>query len=124
MGLEERLKRLEDKASTNSEWVVPIEVRLLTKTVARHHALQDSKEPPPYTQEEIEAMRQDDLEIVAGGGVVGECRNNSKGWESEEARELLATWEEDAHRRVEAGKDLPPELWHRVWADENEYEEG
>ena len=124
MGLEERLKRLEDKASTNSEWTIPIEVRVLAKTVARHHALEEGREPPPYSREEVEEMRQDDLEIVAGGGVVGECRNNSKGWERPEARELLATWEEDAHRRVELGRDLPPERWHEVWgADENDEEE-
>ena len=124
MGLEDRLKRLEDKAPTNSEWVIPIEVRILTKAVARHHALEDGREPLPYTSEEIAELRRDDLEIVAGAGVVGECRN-SKGWESAEARGLLALWEEDARRRVALGKDLPPERWHEVWgADENEYEEG
>ena len=119
------MKRLEDKAPTNSEWVIPIEVRILTKAVARHHALEDGRKPPPYTSEEIAELRRDDLEIVAGGGVVGECRNNSKGWQSAVARELLASWESEAHRRVELGKDLPPERWGEVWgADDNEYEKG
>ena len=123
-GARRPLEALEDKAPTNSEWVIPIEVRILTKAVARHHALEDGRKPPPYTSEEIAELRKDDLEIVAGGGVVGACRA-AKGWQSQEARELLADWTEDARRRVAAGKDLPPERWHEVWGrDENENEKG
>ena len=122
MSIERRLEKLEAGAP-GPEWIVPIEVRILTKAAARHHALEHGREPPPYTSEEIAELRRDDLEIVAGRGVVGEC-SHDKGWQSAEARELLASWESEAHRRVELGKDLPPERWHEVWgADENENEE-
>lgn len=122
MGIERRLERLEANASS-SEWAIPIEVRIHTKAVARHQAREDGREPPPYTQEEIEGMRREDLEVIAGGGVVGHYRE-SKGWESEGARELLDTWEGDAYRRLEAAEGLPPDRWGEVWgADEDEGEE-
>jgi hypothetical protein len=122
LGLEERMRRLEERRSeADSRWVVPLEVSIYCKAVERYQAVQEGKEPPPYTPGEIAELRRDDLEIVAGGGAVGAYRN-SKGWQSAEARELLASWERDAHRRVELGKALPPERWHEVWG--RDYEEG
>jgi hypothetical protein len=125
MSLKKRLGHLEARApEAESQWVVPMEVSIYYKAVERHQALQEGKEPHPYSQEEIAELRRGDLEIVAGGGVVGECWN-SKGWQSEEARELLAQWERGARRRVELGKDLPPDRWHEVWGaddDENDKE--
>ncbi len=92
MGIERRLEKLEANATrATSEWVVPIEVRVLTKAVARHQAREEGKEPPPYTQEEIEEMRRDDQE-VASGGVVGWFREGA-GWRSEEARAKLDEWQ-------------------------------
>jgi hypothetical protein len=66
------------------------------------------------TQEEVEEMRRDDLEIAAGGSVVGQLRE-SVGWHSEEGQAKLDGWEDDAHRRLEQAKNLPPERWCEVW---------
>ncbi len=122
MSIERRLKRLEGRITEpNKGWVVPIEVRVLTKAVARHQAHEAGRELPPYTQEEVEEMRQSDIEILAGGGAVGKLRD-SKGWQSEEANELLDAWERDAHRRLEAVKDLPPERWGEVYEHDDEEE--
>jgi hypothetical protein len=125
MSVRRRLERLEVGAEDRpSEWKAPPEVLVVAKAAERYQAVQEGKEPPPYTPEEIAELRRDDLEIVAGGGVVSAYRN-SKGWQSAEARELLASWESEGHRRVELGKDLPPERWHEVWgADQNENEKG
>lgn len=110
-----RLEALEAReADVNPEWIVPIEVRVHLRAVARHHALGAGKRPPPYTQEEIEAMRRWDLETVEGRGVQAQLRDEA-GWQSEEARELLDSWEEGARRRLAAAKDLPPERWGEVW---------
>ena len=119
--LERRLGRLEAQAAdASSEWVVPVAVRVLTKAVARHRALEDGREPSPYSQEEVEEMRRDDLGIVAdSGGVGGEFRE-SVGWQSKDARELLAGWERDARRRVEATAGLPPHRWGEVYGQDEE----
>ena len=115
MGIERRLEKLEANATrAQSEWVVPIDVRILTKAVARHQARVEGKEPPPYTQEEIEEMRRSDLEVAVGGGVVGWLREGA-GWRSEEARAKLNGWKQDAHRRLEQAQNLPPERWWEVW---------
>jgi hypothetical protein len=92
----------------------PPEVGVLLKAIARDQARREGKEPPPYTQEEIEEMRRDDMEIAAGGGVVGKLRA-SVGWRSEEARAKLNEWEEGAHKRLEQAENLPPERWSEVW---------
>jgi hypothetical protein len=85
LGLEERMRRLEERRSeADSRWVVPLEVSIYCKAVERYQAVQEGKEPPPYTPGEIAELRRDDLEIVAGGGAVGAYRN-SKGWQSAEA---------------------------------------
>jgi hypothetical protein len=115
MSVHKRLEKLEAQTSdADSKWVIPIEVRILAKAVERHQARNDGREPPPYAQEEIEQLRRYDLEIAAGGGVVGQFRE-SLGWQSEEAHELLDDWERDAHRRLEQAKSLPPKRWCEVW---------
>src|SRR5215204_2411807 len=98
MGLEDRVKRLEVKeADATSEWVTPIEARVHMKAVARYHALEHGKEPPPYSREEIEAMRRWDLEIVEGRGVRAQLRD-SAGWQSEEALERFSKLYEEERR--------------------------
>jgi hypothetical protein len=115
VGIKQRLGELESRMETEARrGETTLEVRVLLKAVARHQAREEGKEPPPYTQEEIEEMRRDDLEIAAGGGVVGWLREGA-GWRSEEARTKLDEWEQDAYRRLEQAQNLPPERWSEVW---------
>jgi hypothetical protein len=113
--LERRLQALEAKeANDGSGWTIPIEARVLMTAVARCHGLEDGKRPPRHAQEEIAHLRESDLEDAAGGGVVGQLRD-SPGWQSEEARELLDSWEEGARRRLKSSEGLPPERWHEAY---------
>jgi hypothetical protein len=89
-------------------------MHVLFKAIARDQARKEGEELPPYTQEEIEEMRRDDLEVAAGGDVVGVFRE-SGGWQFEEALELLDSWERDAHRRLRQAQNLPPKRWCEVW---------
>jgi hypothetical protein len=80
VGIKQRLGELEARMETETRrGETPPDVRVLLKAVERHQAREKGKEPPPYTQEEIEEMRRYDLEIAAGGGVVGQLRE-SVGW--------------------------------------------
>jgi hypothetical protein len=115
VSIKQRLGELEARMETETRrGETPPDVRVLLKAVERHQAREKGKEPPPYTQEEIEEMRRYDLEIAAGGGVVGQLRE-SVGWQSEEGRAKLKEWEEEAHRRLEQAENLPPERWSEVW---------
>jgi hypothetical protein len=87
--------------------------------IARHQARREGKEPPPYTQEEIEEMRRSDIETVEGRGVEAQLRE-SIGWQSLEAQQSLDKWEQKARRRVEKAKGLPPERWGEVWGVDEE----
>lgn len=81
MSVQKWLEELEARTSdANSEWVIPIEVRILAKAAERRQARNDGREPPPYAQQEIEQIRRYDLEIAAGGGVVGQVQD-SVGWQ-------------------------------------------
>ncbi len=118
-----RLEKLEAGAErgTASQWEVPIETRVYLTTVARHQARKEGKEPPPYTQEEILEMRRSDIETVEGRGVEAQLRE-SIGWQSPEAQQSLNEWEQEAWRRLEKAKDLPPERWGEVWGVVDELE--
>lgn len=122
MSMDKRLSKLEtNNEAATSEWVTPIEVRILAKAVARHYARKDGREPQAYTQEEIAHLRDEDLEAAVGRGVVGEYRG-SGGWGSPEGQVMLDEWEESARCRVEAMAGLPPERWGEVY-DHDELEE-
>ena len=114
--LERRLERLEAGAErgTASRWEVPIETRVYLTTIARHQARAEGKEPPPYTQEEIEEMRRSDIESVEGRGTEAQLRE-SIGRQSSEAQQSLDEGEQEARRRLELAKDLPAERWGEVW---------
>ena len=119
--LERRLEKLEARAGKDaaSRWEVPIETRVYLARVARCQARAEGKELPPYTHEEIEEMRRSDTESVEGRGVVGWLRE-STGWQSLEAQQALDEWEQDARKRLERAKDLPPERWGEVWGVDEE----
>jgi hypothetical protein len=115
VSIKRRLGELETRRETEaSQGTTPPELGLFFKVIASHQAREEGKEPPPYTQEEIVKLRQDDLEIAAGRGVVVQLRK-SVGWQSEEALATLKEWEEDARRRLGQAENLPPERWCEVW---------
>lgn len=118
--LDRRLLRLEGHATPHRTPEVPVEVRIQLKAVERHQARERGEEPSAYTQEEIEAMREEDLEVIGGGGVVGILRD-SAGWTSPESLEILDSWEEGARRRLERLEDgESPEV---VYDDDEDEEE-
>jgi hypothetical protein len=120
MSIERRLKKLEGGVSdANSEWVTPIEVLVHCKAVERHQALRDGKEPPAYSREEVAALREWDIETVAGEGFEAQMRENA-GWQTEEGQALLDLWEQEARRRLKAAEGLPPERWPEVWTEDED----
>ena len=136
MSFDRRLERLEAKAARLGSEPGPyvfdptgtrpkdLAHRVYFKEIERHRARAEGREPPAYDRAEIERMREDDLETVAGGGAAAWLRG-SPGWQSEEGQATLDAWEAGARRRMEAAKDLQPELWGEVWgADETTEEEG
>ena len=123
MSLERRLTNLETRASgADSKWEILMEVRIHLKAVDRHRARENGEDPPPYSQEEIEAMREDDLEVVAGGSVVDHLRD-IPGWQSPDAQTTLDKWEEGARRQLEQTEGLPREEWGQVYEDEELHDE-
>ena len=58
---------------------------------------------------------------MEGRGTEAQLRE-SIGWQSPEAQQALNEWEQEAWRRVEKGKDLPPEQWCVVWGVDDEEE--
>ena len=104
--LEDRLSRVEAAADAAKPHTVPIHTRLLVKYMERRRAFEEGRELPAYTDEELNAKYQSDLEVAAGEGVVGWLRG-SAGWARPQERQLLAIWEEQARRRVEAAQNLP-----------------
>ncbi len=123
MGARRRLERLEAaRGAGETPYEVPLPTRLYLKAVERHRARENGEEPPAYTQEELEALREHDLEAVAGGGAVGSMRP-SVGWKSPEGRELLDAWEEAARQRL-ARLDAGESLYLVYDEDEGGYAEG
>jgi hypothetical protein len=99
--LRERLGRLEAKAPAPQPERIPVVISVLLTAIERHRATLHGNEPPPYSSEEQEEMHRTDLEIAAGGGVVGYLRE-SGGWDSPESQAFLAELEEGARERVSA----------------------
>jgi hypothetical protein len=116
-----RLEKLEAGAGKGaaSRWEVPIETRVYLTMVARHRARIEGEEPPEYSWEEIEEMRHQDLETVAGNGAEASLRG-SIGWQTPEAQQMLGEWKDEARRRVEKAQDLPSERWGEVWGVDEE----
>ncbi len=116
-----RLEKLEAGTGkgTAARWEVPIGTRLYLTMLARSQARAEGKEPPEYSWEEIEEMRRSDIESVEGRGVEAQLRE-SIGWQSPEAQQRLDEWEQEARRRVEKAKYLPPERWVEVWGVDEE----
>ncbi len=109
VGARRRLERLEAaRGAGETPYEVPMTTLLYLKAVERYRAHERGDDPPAYTQEELGALHEHDLETVAGRGAVGSMRA-SAGWKSSEGRELLGAWEEDARQRLarlDAGESL------------------
>jgi hypothetical protein len=113
--LESRLQRLEEQTEkANSQWEVPMYTRIYLKHIERHRARKEGHEPPPFTQEEIEYLYQEDLQEAAGEGTTAHYRA-SPGWQTEEAEALLDAWQKSAARRVELVEELGEEEWRDVY---------
>jgi hypothetical protein len=58
---------------------------VLCKAAERNSAREKGREPPPYSQEEIEAMRRWDLETTEGRGIEARLRDSDRLPETEVA---------------------------------------
>ena len=128
MSIRQRLEALEAGAEratcASPKEDLPMHLRIYCRAIERYHARVEGRESTAFTQEEIAAIRESDLETVAGGGVAAELRD-VPGWQSPEAQQILDEWEDDARRRLEQAEDLPPERWCEVWGcDFDKAEEG
>lgn len=100
--LRERLGRLEARAPGLQPERIPVVISVLLKATERHRAALRGEELPGYSLEEKAEMHREDLEILAGGGVVGYLRA-SGGWDAPESATVLDEWEEAVRQRVEGG---------------------
>ena len=70
MGIKRRLEALEAKVpKAEKPCEAPMRMQVHFKHVECYRARASGEDPPPYTQGEIEHMREDDLETVAGRGL-------------------------------------------------------
>ncbi len=118
-GLGRRLGDLEARATKGQAREIPMHLRLHAKATERLRARIRGEEPPAYTQEEIDALREDDLADASGGGTVGMLRA-SGGWWRPEDLAILDAWEEGARRRIEKTAALPPKRWGEVYEEDDD----
>ncbi|MBA3471998.1 MAG: hypothetical protein H0T57_02015 [Rubrobacter sp.] len=118
-----RLERIEALASPGERGEAStIELRVLCTAVERHRATVAGGPLPAYASEEIEHLRESDIEVAAGGGVVAALRE-SPGWQALGAQEVLDGWEHDARRRLARAEELGEE-WARAYQEEDDETEG
>ena len=103
--LERRLEALEDRATTDKGYEIPIEVRVLLKMIGRLQARKEGEEPPPYAQDELAELYCQDQEYAA------QCEGlrDEPGWQDAKGQALLDQWEGDARSRlamIEEGENL------------------
>ncbi|MCA1716267.1 MAG: hypothetical protein LC781_05175 [Actinobacteria bacterium] len=116
-----RLERLEARAPPGERGEVStIGLRVLCTAVERHRARAAGRPLPPYASEEVLHLREMDIEIAAGGGLVAALRE-SPGWQADEAQEVLDGWEHDARRRLARAEELGEE-WARAYQEDDETE--
>ncbi len=58
MGLEDRLKRLEDKTTEPETWETPMDVRVYFKHLENHRRAEAGEQPIPLTPEEEQYERE------------------------------------------------------------------
>lgn len=127
MSLKRRLEKLEvtqEKLEAVEHYVFDpngtrprdLDHRLYFKMTERRRARVEGLEMLLYTREEIEHMREEDLEIARREGVVAELRG-APGWQTAQAQEMLDEWESAARRRLELTENLSRELWYQVYEE-------
>ena len=103
MGFKDRLARLEQAIRVSSPQPIPAMYRVLFKATERRKAAARGDDLPPYTDEETEELRNEDLKTVSGGGVVGYLRG-SGGWADDKSRAFLDRLQDHARKRLD-GRD-------------------
>ena len=112
--LEHRLEKLEVGAGKGaaSGWEVPIATRLYLTMVACHRARIEGEEPLPYTQEEVEERRRQDLETASGKGAEAMLRC-SIGWQTPEARRCSTSGSRRPRGEWKRQRTYPPSAGQR-----------
>ena len=96
MGLNGRLKRLEERASASKGWRSPPYLDAYFRALANFEREEAGLPPLPYS----EADRQDDEEFLLE---TLPFYRASLGWQTEEARHALDIWERDTIERLQKG---------------------
>ena len=96
MGLNGRLKRLEERASASKGWRSPRYVDAYFRALDEHERKEVGLPPLPYTEED----RKDDEAFLRETLPVFRA---SLGWQTEEAQHALDIWERDTIERLRKG---------------------
>ena len=96
MGLNGRLKRLEESASASKVWRSPPYLDAYFRALANFEREEAGLPPLPYT----EGHRQDEEEFLVE---TLPCYRASLGWQTEEAQHALDIWERDTIERLQKG---------------------
>jgi hypothetical protein len=108
VGLEDRLRRLEEKVGKR-EWVVPIATRM----ALREFALAGGEDVGPLTEEEVHYLWHEDVADAEGRGALGSYRN-APGWQDSAAQAVLDEWQREAQHRLNLTEELGEE-WRDVY---------
>jgi hypothetical protein len=126
-GLGDELRRLRKRLEEAPRYSVPVEVRAHMTHLERCQALEAFLEPPDYKEDELQHLYREDLFDAAGEGTIAHYRD-AAGWQTEEARNTLDLWQNQAKQRVglveELGEDWRDVYNHDVGAGSLEEEEG
>ncbi len=84
------------------------------RNITRCRARREGRELPPFSGEELRDSYEQDLDVAAGMGVVVQPQEGI-GWQSEETKQTLEEWVEDAQRRLNtlAGGATPRDVYER-----------
>jgi hypothetical protein len=102
--LEDRLRKLEAKLG-KSEWVVPLETRILLSTIERVRAAEAGEDVPAFAEDELHYLYREDVLGARGDGILGTYRS-AIGWQDLESRCLLDEWQAGARRRLALVEEL------------------
>jgi hypothetical protein len=96
VGLNGRLKRLEESASASKGWRSPPYLDAYFRALDEHERKEAGLPPLPYTEED----RKDDEAFLRETLPVFRA---SLGWQTEEAQHALDIWERDTIERLQKG---------------------
>jgi hypothetical protein len=96
VGLNSRLKRLEERASASKGWRSPRYLDAYFRALDEHERKEAGLPPLPYTEED----RRDDEEFLRETLPVYRA---SPGWRAKEAQSVLDEWERNTRERLQKG---------------------